>query len=537
MDQIEAIRAYVPAVNFTELIPFLLPLIGAILCLVVDAATNKQGSRRFLPIITGATLVLTIVTFFLGLIPNGPFLESAFKADEFALLGCIVILFSALAVTTMGPRQVLQRNLPSGEYYALILFAALGMIMLAISNELLTAFIALEIMSLSLYVMVGIDRRTARASEAAFKYFILGAFASAFVVLGIGFLFGATQTTFLNEMALVFASGGIPATTGELLPLNPMYAFLGFGLLFVGICFKLSLAPFHMWAPDVYEGANTPTTILIATGSKVAAFAFLIHIVASISPWEMFTEPATFIVGMVAVISMVWGNLAAIVQTSIKRMLAYSSVAQTGYMMVAIMVLVALPTSLGTAATEDALFERAELIMNAVNLYLAGYAIMTVVAFGIAFHIGGEGTMAAYRGLFYRRPMAAFGMALVMFSYVGIGFTPPTIGFMGKYYLFKEAVRYDLVGIAVIAVLTSVISAFYYLNLVVTMFMRSPEGEGEKVALVPAGRTPLESPITTAVLVGCCVLIFVLGFAPYLFIQLSDFTYSASTAAVAAVVK
>lgn len=531
MNQVQNIHAYVPVINFTEVLPFLILLLGAIGCLVADAATDKEGSRKLLPLISGASILLCAGSIFFSFLPNRPFIEGTFLADDFSRLGSLAILFSALMVTVMGPRQVIRRNLPSGEFYTLILFAALGMILLAVSNELLTAFIALEILSLSLYVLAGIDRRSGKAAEASFKYFILGAFASAFLVFGIAFLFGATHTTYLHEMAKVFQDGGVTlmagahraggltASAAEILPLNPIWVFLGFGLVFVGICFKLSIAPFHMWAPDVYEGANTPTAMYIATGSKVAAFAFLVHLVAALSNWPLFASPAAFIIGLVAVTSMVWGNIAALIQSNIKRMLAYSSIAHTGYLMVGILVLVTLPQMLTGEALETADFA----VRQAIVLYLAGYTVMNVLSFGLAFHIGGEGHMAAYRGLFQRKPVAAFGMAIAMFSLVGIGFTPPTIGFMAKFYLFKEAVQYGLVEIAVIAVLASVISAFYYLSLVVTMFMKEPRSEdGIALAGSREERTALSSGdgMVRLALASAAILIFVIGFYPGLFLSL-----------------
>jgi len=528
MNDMQNIQAYVPQVSLWELIPFGVVLLGAIATLLADAATDKHGSRRILPIITGVTLVLAMVGFFANMLPNAPFVESTFRADEFGQLGCLVILFSALMMTVMAPSLVERRNLPSGEFYALILFATFGAITLALANELLTAFVCLETMSLSLYVLTGIDRRSGKAAEASFKYFILGAFASAFLVLGIAFLFGATHTTNLTEMATVFQNGGfltetarygadrqvtIPATVQAL---NPVWVFMGFGLLFVGACFKLSLAPFHMYAPDVYEGSNTPTTMLIATGSKVAAFAFLVHVVEAMSYWAPFAQGASFIIGLAAVASMLWGNLAAVVQSNIKRMLAYSSVAHTGYTAVGVLVLVALP-SLGLG---DRLTDAQIAVREAIIFYLAGYTIMNILAFGIAHYIGGEGQMGAYRGLVHRKPLAAIGMAIAMFSLLGI---PPTVGFMGKFWVFKEAVEHGFIGITVIAVLASSISAWYYLSLVVTMFMREEEEPaGVPLAGTGAGAARMVSAATLsrAFLIISCVLVVLFGIIPTLFFAL-----------------
>ncbi len=522
MTDIASIQAYVPSIRLTEILPLLVLLVGAMLCLVADAATNRDGSRRILPLISGGTLLLAMLTFLPGFMPEVPFLETTFNAPGYIQLSALVMLFSAFVMVVLGPEAVRRRNLPSGEYYTLVLFAALGMVLLGISNELVTAFISLEIMSLSLYVLTGLDRRSARASEASFKYFILGSFASAFLVFGIAFLFGATGTTRLNEMAEILAAGVVIGPAGVEEAINPFWLFLGFALVLVGISFKLSLAPFHMWAPDVYEGANTPTTIAIATGSKVAGFLLFMNITLALAEWDPFGAASAFIIGLLAVASMLWGNLAALVQTDIKRMLAYSSVAHTGYLTVGILVLAALP-----GLYEDgALLElRRDTVIQAIVLYLAGYTVMNVLALGIAFYIHGEGDMKAYRGLFYRRRVPAIGMAVAMFSLVGIGFTPPTIGFMGKFYLFKEAVQDGFILMAVIAVLASVISAFYYLGLVVSMFMTEREDElPEGMGLAGAAPVSLASQnvLTRVVLMTCAVLIFVFGLLPTMFISFAS---------------
>lgn len=515
MREISEIQAYVPAIYLSEILPFVLLTLGAVLCLVIDAFTDKAQRRQILPIVTGGTLVAALISIFMNLFPKEPFAEGAFFTQEAGQLACVVILFSALATTILAPKFIEKRNIATGEFYALILFSTLGMTLLSVSNELLTAFISLEIMSLSLYVLTGIDRRSTKANEASFKYIILGAFASAFLVFGIAFLYGATGTTRISDMTTMFVDGVNAAQD----PINPIWVYIGFGLMFVGACFKLSLAPFHMWAPDVYEGSNTPTTIFIATGSKAAALIFVLNLVQALSYWGPFATSASFIIGLVAVASMAWGNIAALVQTNFKRMMAYSSVAQTGYMTVGLLVLAVLPAQLSGVQLETAQIA----VRQAIVLYMAGYTLMTVLAFGVAYNIEGEGHMGAYRGLAYRNPLPAAAMGVAMFSLVGIGFTPPTIGFMGKFFLFKEAVQHGLVSMAVIAVLASVISAFYYLSLVVTMFMRDQTTE-EGVTLAGGSAAEAQSGtsimLTRMFLVAAVLLIFALGFYPGLFLGL-----------------
>ncbi|MCC5877184.1 MAG: NADH-quinone oxidoreductase subunit N [Candidatus Sumerlaeia bacterium] len=535
MNPIENIQAYVPtSIHFSDLLQFAILLLGGIACLVFDAVSTKEVSRKYLPMIAAGALVMTMASCFFNILPppTETFIEGAFRSDEFGQLGALVILFAFLMMTTIMPSLVKKRNLPAAEVYSLTLFAAFGAVLLAIANELLTAFIVLEIMSLSLYVLIGIDRKNAKSTEACFKYFILGAFASAFLVLGIAFLFGATHTTFLTEMAEVFKAGGVVVTEAVVengvtiepavvQALNPMYVFLGFGLLFVGMCFKLTAAPFHMYAPDVYEGGNTPTVMVVATSSKVAAFAFLLHVLEAMSHWPVFTQPVIFVVGFVAIVSMVWGNVAALVQVNFKRMMAYSSIAHTGYMLVGAMVYIALPNMLEGEKLEMAMIA----VRQAILLYLAGYTVTSVLSFGTASYIDGEDHMDAYRGLIFRKPAAAIGMAIAMFSLVGIGFTPPTIGFMGKFYLFKEAIQYGFVALAVIAVLASAVSAWYYLSLVVKMFMREVD-DTQAVRLAGTRKESVKlfsfDSMTRIILFASSILIFILGVFPTMFISLGE---------------
>lgn len=522
MSTINQIQAYVPAISLWHILPFLILLAGAISCLLFDAASSKARSRAVLPYITVTTLVATLFALSRDMFPSASqtFLEGAFRADEFGRIGSLAILFAGLMMAIFAPRMVIKRNLPAAETYALLLFAMFGAVALAMANEMLTAFIVLETMSLSLYVLAGIDRRSAKSTEAAFKYFILGAFASAFLVLGIAFLFGATHTTYINEMAQVFKNGGVTNAAGDFLALNPVWVFAGFSLVFVGICFKLSLAPFHMYAPDVYEGANTPTVLVIATASKVAAMAFFVHLLEAMAYWPTFAGPGGFIIGLVAVASMLWGNLGALAQSNFKRMMAYSSISHTGYMAVGALVLASLPA----AVSAENLGAAQAAVRSALVLYLAGYTITSTLAFGLAYHLDGEGQMQAYRGLVYRRPVAAIGMALAMLSLVGIGFSPPTIGFMAKFYLFKEAVQHGFVLVSVIAVLASVVSAFYYLGLVVKMFMEEVD-ETQAVRLAGMrsdGATTAFEAVTPVVLVAVAVIVFALGMFPNVFLSISD---------------
>lgn len=549
----ETIAAYVPAISAYQVAPFAILSGAIVVLLILDALLKPEGRDRILAGFTGVVLVATGLFFGFDILGGEgvPYFEGALKADQFGNLGALIICAGAFAYLVLAPQLVRSRRLPAGELYALLLFTVLGLTMLSVANELITAFICIEIVSLSLYVMVGIDRRSRKAGEAAFKYFILGAFASAFLVLGIAFIFGATGTTQLVSqptpveaiepgtpafnlgVADVLANGerlvpvvlaegitpGSAAAPANLVmhgdaaylvePVNPLWVYLGFALLFVGMCFKLSFAPFHMWAPDVYEGAATITTMYIATASKVGVFAFLVHIIQAMSNWSEFPLLGAPLLGAVAILSMVWGNLAALVQTNIKRLLAYSSIAHGGYMLVGVSTLVT-PRVLGDV-------DATAFVRDSLLFYLFAYTVTNVVAFGIVAHLGskGEGDMQAYRGLGARKPVLAAAMTVAMISLIGLGI-PGTIGFWGKWFIFKEAVSSGLIMIAVTAMVTSGISAYYYLRLVVLMYMRDPSSE----AIVEKGEVVLPGFASRAVIGVATACVVIYGVFPGLFLAI-----------------
>ncbi len=557
------IAAYVPQVAWSQIAPFVILTLGGLLILALDAlldivvkgitARRRDGVLTW---VTAGTMVVSGMLFYGNTIGTSgrPFFEGALRADEFGNLGALIVLFGALVFVAMSPRLIRDRKLPAGEMYALLLFAVGGMTLLTVANELVTAFVCIEILSLALYVLTGIDRRNPRSGEAAFKYFILGAFASAFLVLGIAFIYGATGTTqlfgtgrLMQQMQVsesrigarqlisdkqsydlgldeILFAGERPIRTAtyeteqegraivtktsvetKTQPLNPIWLFLGFVLVLAGLCFKLSLAPFHMWAPDVYEGAPTIVTMLIATASKVAAFAFLIHFVEALSFWEHFPSASLFLLSSVAAVSIAWGNLGALTQTRMKRMLAYSSIAHGGY------ILVGVATLVSASVFSDP--ESHERIRNAILFYLFGYTLMNVLAFGIAAYLGkeGEGEIAAYRGLSARRPVLAGGMALAMISLLGLGI-PGTIGFWGKYFVIKEAVSSGMTFLAGVAFIGSALSAYYYLRVVVAMYMLPAEKDEPAAG---ATMQPNTGYVFTLGLSGA--LIFFFGILPALF--------------------
>jgi NADH-quinone oxidoreductase subunit N len=490
----------VPALSFTEWIPFAVVLLSALAVILVEAFAPER--RRVLAWISGLGLVVAGWSFWVGTLPEGrSFFLGMLMGDRLAGLGALLILFSSLMTVLLSSPSLKARSVNPGEYFALLLFAVFGILFLAFAQEILTIFICIEILSLSLYVLTGIDRRDPRALEAGFKYFILGSLASAFFIFGAAFLFGATASTRLDVIADRLALGMRPGIAGPE-HISPMWVYVGAVLMIGGFSFKLSVAPFHMWAPDVYQGAPTPVTILIATASKVGGFIAFVRVIEALWNWPLFEQTLGPLLWALAAVSILWGNIAALMQRDLKRMLAYSSVAHGGYLMVAIAAYAHIQEASQFAA-----------IRNAVIVYLLAYALMKIVAFGVvaALGPGAEIPMRNWRGIARRRPGVAAALALSMISLTGI---PPTVGFIGKFYVFQLAVEVGLIPLAILAVLASVVSAFYYLRLVVTMYMEEPEPEvpGGLLAALPHGGA-FALGLSTA-------LVFLFGIAPIIFLVL-----------------
>ena len=353
------------------------------------------------------------------------------------------LFLGAGALTVMFSFAYLEReSLLHPEYYVLLVFATIGMMLMGGGEDLIVIFLGLELMSVSVYVLAGVDRRSARAAEAALKYFLLGAFASAFLLYGIALAYGATGTTNLTLIGMQVASLGLVK--------SPLL-LIGLGLLLVGFGFKTAAVPFHMWAPDVYDGAPTPVTGFMATAVKAAAFVALARVLV-----EAFAATAAWhdiVIGL-AVITMAVGNLVALAQRSVKRMLAYSSIAHAGYLLVAI-----------SAGSSDG--------RAAVLFYLAAYGLTTIAAFALvaARGRGGESDLQIddLSGLASDRPWLAFALAVCMLSLLGF---PGAAGFIGKWYILLAAIAAGKGWLATVLVLTSVISAGYYLPVVMAMYMR-----------------------------------------------------------------
>ena len=398
-------------------------------------------------------------------------------ADNFSLFVTMVLVIVGILTILFSTPVVERDGLPKGEYYALVLFSITGMIMMAMANDLLVVFVALEILSLAVYVLTGIRRDDPRATEAAFKYFLLGAFSSAFFLYGIAFTFGVAGSTRLDRIGAYMAAQAMND--------NPLI-LVAIGLLLVGFAFKISAVPFHMWTPDAYEGAPAVVTGFMSTGVKAAAFAAFTRVF--LAAFEPFTADWAPMVWALAVATMILGTVVGVAQTNLKRMLAYSSIAHGGYLLVALVS----ANDVGKAA---------------ILFYLLAYAVTNVAAFGVIALLGtrerANDELRDFAGLWHTRPALAALMTVCLLSLGGL---PPTAGFIGKWYVFSAAVSAGYYGLAIIGVLTSVVSVFFYLRVVVMMYMVDRDA-----ALAPPA--PVAS-LGMAALIVSIAAIFYLGILP-----------------------
>ncbi len=454
--------------------PLLVLLAAAIVVLAADVLMPRRR-RGVLPWIAA----LGAAAAFLALVGRGLpgaaryAFSGALVLDRLAFWADCVILGMTLYLIAISPRWLRGRPVPQGEYYALLLFAGMAMMALGHSAELLALFLNFELLSITFYILLGIEKRNPLSTEAGFKYFIVGSTAAAFLLFGIAFVFGATggQLRYVEILKLLGA---------HRLSVLPLLFALGLGLIFVGFSFKITLAPFHMYAPDVYEGAPTPVVAALATGTKVAGFAALYRLVALAAGFKALPVGVWAAVYAVALISMIVGNVGAVVQPNVKRLLAYSSIAHSGYMMIPLAVMLSRPALEAhpnlPAAAGDAL-----------AYYMLAYTVMTLLAFGAIASLApeGEGPLAAWAGLGRRSPARAACMALAMVSLIGL---PPTVGFFGKVYLFGVAIEGGHMLLAVVGILASVVSVAYYLRVVITMYMAEPAEDAAAPAPLRGGQ-------------------------------------------------
>ncbi len=454
--------------DFYYILPELVLTAGALGLLIADVLLPR-GSR-LLTWVAVAVLGATA----LALIPFGStqveVSQGLIAVDRFALFFKVVFLGSALMTVLMSASYLEVEGASQGEYYFLILCSTLGMMIMAGGIDLVTAFIGLETMAVSFYILAGFIKPNQRSNEAAVKYFLLGAFSLGILLYGMSLLYGLSGTTNLRVMARVFS--------GQEHDLRLVLAVI---LIVAGMGFKIAAVPFHMWAPDVYEGAPTPVTAFLSVGSKAASFAMLLRIFLEGLPafeadWRLLFE-------VLAIVTMTVGNVAALTQSNIKRMLAYSSIAHAGYLLMGVV-----------AGTERGI--------TAMLVYLFVYAFMQMGAFAVVIlmHrkdvIGDE--LKDLSGLYLRQPFAAFAMLLFMLSLGGI---PPTAGFMGKFWLFGAAIDSGYYTLAVIGVLNSAISLYYYVRVVVFMYLKK-DVTGSEPVLSPALALTIGASVAGTLILG-----------------------------------
>ena len=445
------------AVNFVWLpiLPMVAVALAAIVVLLAGvrlADDDSEGLGLLALASLGVALVLTF-----GIIgQNGLAFAGAIAIDSYSAYFEIAILIAAMFTVMMSLDYAAENHIPGAEYYSLLLFSALGMMLMASAGDLIVIFLGLETMSITVYVLAGIARRDAKSNEAAMKYFLLGAFSTGFLLYGIALVYGATGSIKLGPIHDALATGAMGS--------NPML-LLGVGMLVIGFGFKVAAVPFHMWTPDVYEGAPTPVTAFMAVGVKLAAFSaflriFLVDFGVLGAHWQS-------VLWVVAALTMTAGNVIAVVQTNIKRMLAYSAIAHAGYLL------------LGMAAGVHS--------GPAILYYLLGYAFTNLGAFAVVIALERRGAasnlISDFRGLAARQPLMAGAMAIFLLSLAGV---PPLAGFFGKFYIFTSALHQGYVGLVIVAVLNSVVSVYYYFYVIVAMYMQEGGVEAGRMSARPA---------------------------------------------------
>jgi len=443
-----------PPLNYSAILPLLILAAWATVLLLVDLfiPKDRKGLTALLAAL-GLAVSLGVTLSQIGLNQTG--FNNTIVQDGFSTFVNALLLLSGLLGIALSYGYVRRMGLERGEFYTLLLFSLTGMMLMAQAADLITVFLALELLSIPLYVLAAFARPKADSEEAGLKYFLLGAFSTGFVVYGIALVFGATSYTGLKDIAQAAVSGTS----------NPTLLAIGAALILVGFGFKVAAVPFHMWTPDVYQGAPSAVTAFMAAGAKIAGFAALLRVFALAFP--SLSVSLTPILWVLSALTMIVGNLLAIAQTNIKRLLAYSSIAHAGYILMAFVPFgnpQVMPVSIAAGL-----------------FYLLTYVITNFGAWGVVIALekaGGRGLeLTDYAGLGRKHPALAAAMTVFMLSLTGV---PPTLGLIGKIYLFRAVIAGGFYGLAVIGVLTSLVSAYYYLRVVVTMYMR--EGDPEVTA-------------------------------------------------------
>jgi NADH-quinone oxidoreductase subunit N len=449
-----------PAVNFAAIMPETILSLAAMVLLLVNVFVPAE-KKAYLGYLSLVGIIVALITAVNGW--NAPLeLQSAFSGavlqDKFSLFFKGIFLISAALSILITDQYMDREGCNHGELYPLILLATAGMMLMASGTELMTIFLGLEVLSVALYVLAGFNRNNPKSNEAGLKYFLLGAFSTGFLLYGMALTYGATGTTRIAKIAEFISQNSI-------VTLNPIL-IVGMLLMAVGFSFKIAAAPFHMWTPDVYEGAPTPMTAFMSVGPKAAGFAAFLRVFLIALP--AFRPEWSSLLWILAVLTMTVGNITALYQQNIKRMLAYSSIAHAGYVLVGFVA----GNAVGTAG---------------VMFYMLSYAFMNIGAFAVIILVGRKGeennNVTDYAGFGFKHPVLGMVMSIFLFSLAGI---PPAAGFIGKFYLFSGAIQAGYIWLAIIGVLNSAVSVYYYLRVMVYMYMKDPVEEFDWLRVTPS---------------------------------------------------
>jgi len=464
----------IPTFHLNSIGPALILTVTAVVILLLDALSPKGRRKAFFPQLSLLGLAAAAFQTYLMWGTKGTDFARMIYVDNYTFFFYFIFILGTALTVMISSKYLDDYGKNLGEYYALLLFATVGMMLMAASAHLIMLFLGLEVMSIAVYVLAGLFREDPRSNEASLKYLILGSFSSGFLLFGMAMLYGAAGgTLYLDELPKALAGHSAFAQ-----PLT----LLAIALLIVGFGFKVASAPFHMWTPDVYEGAPTCVTAFMAVGVKAAAFAAFARVFFLAFP--AFRVDYTMLLWVLAVATMTIGNVTAIAQTNIKRMLAYSSIAHAGYLLVALV-----------SANQ----------LGAVSLlyYLLAYTLMNLGAFGVVILVGRKRdsylSIYDYSGLGFQHPALAASMALFMFALAGM---PPTAGFVGKFYIFSAAVQGGYIWLAILGVMNSLISVYYYLRITVLMYMKPAEAELGPVSFSPAVTAVLAATAAGVLLIG-----------------------------------
>jgi len=435
------------SVDYIRILPELILSAFGIVVMLLDPLVDEEKSQKTLGLIALAgTLAGLGSTWYMSQSPGLAF-SNMVRVDSFSVFFHFLVIAIAAVVILSSFEYMAVQRIRAGEYYALILFGVVGMALMSSAVELVLIFVALEISSISTYILTGFRRNEASSSESSLKYFLLGSFATAFFLYGVAMMFGATGSTNIDLISQKLRAGPVQ-----------VLVYVAMALMFVGLGFKVAAAPFHIWTPDVYEGAPAPIVGFMSTAPKAAAFAVLLRVVFAIN------APGRFwLIWVAAALSMTLGNVGALVQTNVKRLLAYSSIAHAGYLLVAF------------AMTSS---ENSAIGISAAMFYTAAYAAMNVGAFAVVSHFANAGeryvTLEDYEGLGRTSPLLAATLTIFLLSLIGI---PMTGGFFAKFYVFSAALKANLIWLTLIGVVNSAIGAYYYLRIIVMMYMRESRRE------------------------------------------------------------